>query len=921
MPSPSSLVSNKAPYGELFYSLLINVVNFVWHVLLRLKNILQYLQYTLTFAKQDCGRIGGGLAAGKTVLVTTGRQAKTLHTVRALKQIGATVIVADYESISASALSLSCDKFILLPSLDAQHVTEWIRSFRNIIEENNVDVVLPVSTINEVLFICLAKERLRDSFPHVSWICPDLETVIQFDDRTQFSRICEQYGVATPAHGVLRSRHDINIIPHNGMDEIILKRIESSVNRKEEIVPYTIGKTVPSFVQPSNKDPWQWQRFIEGREYSAWYICIAGKVTFSACYCSGLDLVQFDGVPLPDDVDVPIRRLISAMNLTGQFAFDYITERSSNKAYVIECNPRASSILETVSTTPLWAEAFFGVDVIHRTVSRRVGFIYHKSSWPWAARQEGFFQVFDPLPFFGAEVLWPLMAVGKYGLLHKAVNKIDVNICKAIVDGPSPGRDLDVFRSQVEENNISIAKEAVRHADTLLLDVATPKWTQIRDSCCSAGRQVLTFSFNRARDDESCSVPPGCTSVSTVNDLNQFVRDNCKGETRLVLGENLARLLNSSFTISYRVVTSSRCFEKSFEVPLRKIRVLHIVGSNTSEYYAGLSSVYGFQCVNSIGKEGRFEHIIAYVHLSGQWSIGVNATLSEVKDTLPKLSPGEAIAQLESLMIDVCLHHMFDYDGMTAYRSLLRVLNIPIIGCSGEALALSTNKARTKACVALEGVRVAKSEILRRGDEVNMPLPLIVKPMEEDNSLGITAVYDEENIADALQVAFQYSDEVLCEEFIPLGRELRVAVVEKSNGEMEMLPIIEYLFSAGNNIRRPQDKVTVDKGGVPANVASGGRVCPANVDDNLKKKLFTSSVAAHRVLGCTDYSIYDYRIASDGEAYLLESCLYCSFSPKSVLVAMQAAIGIQHPELFVRLCEKALSRKNYSLNSTKIGMK
>lgn len=139
---------------------------------------------------------------------------------------------------------------------------------------------------------------------------------------------------------------------------------------------------------------------------------------------------------------------------------------------------------------------------------------------------------------------------------------------------------------------------------------------------------------------------------------------------------------------------------------------------------------------------------------------------------------------------------------------------------------------------------------------------------------------------------------------------------------MEMLPVIEYFLTEESPIRQPEDKITTSKVGKPTGLASGGRACPADVDESLKKKLFQASVTAHRALGCTEYSIYYYRIDPCGEPYLLESCLYCSFAPKSVLVSMQTSIGIHHTELFTRLCERAMSRqRTRSLSSQSLGMK
>ena len=395
----------------------------------------------------------------KTVLVTTGRMAKTLHTVRCLKSVGCRVIVSDYSPISASRFSLCCDKFIQLPPLDTSHLDAWVENFRMILLENNVDLVIPVSTINEVLFTGVAKDELQKDpkLEHVKWICPGLEEAIVLDDRVLFAGLCQKYGVQAPQSGQICGREGIESIVEKFEDGIMLKRIESSTNRSEEIVHVkkqrtTNGKVdifIPNCVNPTKSNPWQWQQFITGMEYSAWYIVVDGKVTFSAAYKSAADLMHFDYVPVDQTLDKSLIQMMHDMKLTGQFAFDYIVDRHGD-ACVIECNPRASSILETVSNTPNWADAFFGVDMRSRTCTQSVGFLYHLNSWPFANRVEGHLQWNDPLPFFAAQIVWPLDAYARKVLKEgRKFGHIDVNICKIITGGESIGRNLDVFRRRL----------------------------------------------------------------------------------------------------------------------------------------------------------------------------------------------------------------------------------------------------------------------------------------------------------------------------------------------------------------------------------------------------------------------------------------------------------------------------------------
>ncbi|CAN8075858.1 unnamed protein product [Agarophyton chilense] len=904
-------------------SLISWIVHLLWTILVFFKTFLKRLERFRSGKELGSPRYGG-VARGKTVLVTTGRQAKTLHTVRALKEIGATVIVTDYHFVSASALSLACDKFLVLPPLDTDKIQPWIQSFRHVLVENNVDMVLPVSTINEVLFLALAKHQLESELPHIQWVCPDLEVALRLDDRAQFSNLCEKNEVSVPESGLLTSTDGINQLSKAYEHGIILKRVQSSVNRREEIVHIGPEDVVPNLIQPSLADPWQWQRFIVGKEYSVWYVCINGCVTFTGCYHAEPDLLHFDPAPVDKHLDKTLRNMIKRLNLTGQFAFDFIQVENTGRSFVIECNPRASSILETVSNTPLWAESFFGVDVTKRTVYSNVGFLFHRNCWPWTSRCEGYCSFYDPLPFFGAEVVWPLNAIATKGLTKKSWRKIDVNICKIILDGNSASRGIEVFRENLARTQIDFALQSIRHIDTLFLDVTVPDFNTVFKKCEGMGVKMILLR------DEYIAAPPDLGHVCDVdvvrngNITDKFLAQHIQGETRILLGSKLSQLTNSSSDISYRTVKIGEPWNVRNEIPLRRLRILHVMGSSVNEFYETLSTRYGYDCIENVGTDGRFEHVVVQVSPSRGWSVEPFVSESYILNNGKWISPGQALMKIEKLGVDIVLPHMYDYEGMTAVRSVFDILKIPLLGCTADALALSTNKARTNACARAAGVRVPDFEVLKKGEKPTLTLPFVIKPSEEDNSQGITVVYEPERIDDALHHAFQFCEDVMCEEFIAPGREVRVAVVEEGDESLEMLPVIEYFITPSDPVRTTAHKLDTTKTGTITKLkggAPGGVTLPASIDPALHNKLYQMVTTAHKSLGCRDYSIYDIRIDPDGEPVLLETCLYCSFAPTSVLVKMQAAMGIDKRQLFNRLCEKALTRRILRKSSHSTGMK
>ena len=128
---------------------------------------------------------------------------------------------------------------------------------------------------------------------------------------------------------------------------------------------------------------------------------------------------------------------------------------------------------------------------------------------------------------------------------------------------------------------------------------------------------------------------------------------------------------------------------------------------------------------------------------------------------------------------------------MTHYRSLFDLLKIAYIGNTADAMAITAHKGKAKAIVAAAGVKVPPGELLRQGDLPTIEPPVVVKPANADNSVGMSLVKETSEYESALKKAFEHADEVLVEKFIKPGREVRCAIIVK-DGDLIALPLEEY---------------------------------------------------------------------------------------------------------------------------------
>jgi D-alanine-D-alanine ligase len=331
---------------------------------------------------------------------------------------------------------------------------------------------------------------------------------------------------------------------------------------------------------------------------------------------------------------------------------------------------------------------------------------------------------------------------------------------------------------------------------------------------------------------------------------------------------------------------------------MSKLRILHLVGSAQNDFYCNLSRLYAQDCLTGIADQLLYDFEIAYITPDLLWRFPPSLSSEDIAITKP-MSLFKAIEFLTARNIDLVLPQMFCIPGMTHYRSLLDLLKIPYIGNTPDIMAITAHKARAKAIVAAAGVKVPRGEILRSGDIPTIKPPAVVKPASSDNSLGVTLVKDATEYETALKTAFEYAEEVIVEEYIELGREVRCGIIVK-DGELVGLPLEEYLVNSHKPIRNYADKLQQgDDGNLYLTAKDNIKAWIVNTHDPITQKVQEMAKKCHQALGCRHYSLFDFRIDPNGEPWFLEAGLYCSFAPKSVISSMAKAAGIPLNELLI----------------------
>ncbi|MGA9873853.1 MAG: D-alanine--D-alanine ligase [Rhodococcus sp. (in: high G+C Gram-positive bacteria)] len=328
------------------------------------------------------------------------------------------------------------------------------------------------------------------------------------------------------------------------------------------------------------------------------------------------------------------------------------------------------------------------------------------------------------------------------------------------------------------------------------------------------------------------------------------------------------------------------------------MRVLALVGSAVDEFHADLSRVYAGGFFDALADEAEYRLRLAFVTPDGAWRFPESLDTASIA-TAQSMSAPDALTRITADGVDLMVPQMFCRPGMTTYRAAFDLLGIPYVGNTPEVMALAADKHLSRAVVASAGVAVPRGEVLRTaGATTTLQFPVVVKPVDSDNSMGVTLAHDDAALAQAVADALAFSDSALVEEYVELGREVRCGIIVR-DGELVCLPLEEYAVDADKPIRSSTDKLDRSDGGDLYLVAKDTtKAWIVDVDDPITDRVWDAARRCHIALGCRHYSLFDFRIDPDGNPWFLEAGLYCSFSPSSVVAVMAAAAGVPVTDLF-----------------------
>lgn len=347
---------------------------------------------------------------------------------------------------------------------------------------------------------------------------------------------------------------------------------------------------------------------------------------------------------------------------------------------------------------------------------------------------------------------------------------------------------------------------------------------------------------------------------------------------------------------------------------MKKLNLLIIFGGCSPEYSVSLQSAYSVITHVDLTK---YDPILVGISATGDWYHFNGNPLKIAEDTwcnptdcLPaSLSPNRTskslsvyhLYKMEVIPIDVAfpvLHGKNGEDG--TIQGLLELTGIPLVGCGTLASALCMDKVRAHKLVAMDGIQVPASFVIRRNHDADATMkeaevlgyPLFVKPVRAGSSYGITKVKDSQSLLDAIELAFEYDEDVIIEENIA-GIEIGCAIMGNNTvtiGEVDEIQLSDGFFDF-------TEKYTLKTSAIHV---------PARISKEKSEEIKRIAKTIYQTLGCRGFARVDVFLTVEGNIVFNEVNTIPGFTAHSRYPNMMKAIGLTFNQVVSRVIELAM---------------
>ncbi len=250
------------------------------------------------------------------------------------------------------------------------------------------------------------------------------------------------------------------------------------------------------------------------------------------------------------------------------------------------------------------------------------------------------------------------------------------------------------------------------------------------------------------------------------------------------------------------------------------------------------------------------------------------------------------IAELATAGFDrawIALHGTRGEDG--ALQGCLEWLGIPYTGSGVMASSLAMDKVRAKHLFRAAGIPTPEYAAVQTQAEASVAaeqlgFPLFIKPACQGSSVGMSKVFERNELNDAVDLALQFDDTALIEPCI-IGDEFTVAVLHgRALPSIRIAtPRVFYDYRAKYESDRTE------------------YICPGTDSDDEERLYGELAEAAFNELGCSGWGRVDFMTGDDGQPLVLEVNTVPGMTSHSLVPKAAKETGIDFAELCWQILE------------------
>jgi len=234
----------------------------------------------------------------------------------------------------------------------------------------------------------------------------------------------------------------------------------------------------------------------------------------------------------------------------------------------------------------------------------------------------------------------------------------------------------------------------------------------------------------------------------------------------------------------------------------------------------------------------------------------------------------------------IIMHGRGGEDGVI--QGILETLRLPYTGSGVLGSALGMDKVRCKRLWSGMGLPTPEYLLMRDEDSLDMAgalgFPLVVKPVHEGSSIGISKAVDAESLRRGWVMARQFDDEVLAERWIE-GGEYTVAILDD-----EALPVIR--LETPREFYDYEAKYKVD---------STSYHIPCGLSADAEAGMQEIALRAFRAVGASGWGRVDFMVDGKGQPWLMEVNTVPGMTSHSLVPMAAKAAGMDFAELVWRI--------------------